>query len=98
METILTVKEKVNKAYAPIAYGQTLHINSAALVGHETKNLYIRTGQINGTLYLSQRNFGSNGAGDICKLYKSITIEVNTGLFERIKTLATKANAIISNE
>ena len=93
----LTIIEKINGSGEPIKYGQTININSEKLIGIDTKSLYIRTGFMQGTLFLSQKGNGSGGAGDICNLLKEdTTIEVNKKLFRRLVQYATKANAIIN--
>lgn len=93
----LKLIQKINDAGEPIKHGETLIINIEKLIGFETKSLYIRKGFKNGTLFLSQKGSGGNGAGDICKIREDSTIEVNFKLFDRIKILATKANAIINS-
>ena len=92
----LTIIEKTNNAGEPVKHGVTLAIDSDKLIGVATKSLYVRKGLTNGTLFLSQRGNGSNGAGDICKIQKDVVFEVNSKLFERITIYAKKANAIIN--
>ena len=94
MATIIFV-EKVNLSGEPIRYGRTLKIDSDKLIGCSTKSLYVRKGFLNGRLFLSQRGNGNGGSGDICPLDESAKIEVRASLFERIKTFAEKAGAII---
>ena len=74
---------------------RVLSINSGKLIGVSTKSLYVRRGFTNGTLFLSQRGQGTNGAGDICPLNVSAEIEVNTNLFNRIQIYAQKAGAML---
>ncbi len=92
----LTVVGKINTSGNPIEYGQTLLIDSGKLIDNSTKSLYIRKGFMNGTLFLSQRGNGANGAGDICKIEEDTRIEVNSNLFLRIYEFANKSNAIIN--
>ena len=92
---ILTFIEKTNGSGEPIRHGTTLTLNSFRLIGTSTKSLYVRKGFKNGTLFLSQRGNGATGAGDICKINEDFETEVNSSLFNRIKVLAEKANAII---
>jgi len=94
MHTI-TVTEKTNGQGEPIKHGRKMKINAGNLVGVSTKSLYVRKGFLNGTLFLSQKGNGASGAGDICKLFDDSAIVVNTNLFDRLETLAKKANAIV---
>lgn len=87
--------EKTNSAGEPIKHGSTMVINSEKLIGVSTKSLYIRKGFKNGTLFLSQRGNGSEGAGDIYPIDKDGTIEVGSNLFNRLSVYAEKAGAII---
>lgn len=91
----LTFNEKINAAGEPIKIGRNIKIDSEKLIGNSTKSLYIRKGFINGTLFLSQRNNGAGGAGDICKIDEDFETEVGANLFARIEVLANKANAIL---
>ncbi len=91
----LKIIEKVNNSGEPIKHGDTLVVDSEKLVGVSTKSLYVRKGFKSGTLFLSQRDHGSTGAGDICKIMEDSELEVNASLFDRIRTYAEKANAII---
>lgn len=74
--------------------GSTLVIDSEKLIGVSTKSLFVRKGFKNGTLFLSQRGNGANGAGDICKIQQDGEYEVNGNLFDRLLVYAEKANAI----
>ena len=69
--------------------------DSEKLIGVATKSLYVRKGFKNGTLFLSQRGNGANGAGDICKINEDAEFEVNSKLFDRLTIYSEKANAII---
>lgn len=90
----LTIIEKVNTSGNPIAYGEKLAIDTTKLEGTSTKSVYIRKGKLNGTLFLSQRGNGSEGAGDICKL-EAGEVEVSSSMFDRLRIFAEKANAIM---
>ncbi|UXO94069.1 hypothetical protein Pan5_27 [Pseudanabaena phage Pan5] len=68
---------------------ETLVVNLNNLIGKETKSLYVRTGKTNGTMFLSQKNSGANGNGDICKL-DADKVVVNSNLFDRIKLFSQK--------
>lgn len=92
---ILKIKQKINTSGEPIKYGETLIIDTEKLIGFSTKSLYVRKGIKNNTLFLSQRNNGANGKGDICKIYENNEIEVNFKMFERLLEYGKKANAII---
>ena len=72
----------------------TLIIDSEKLIGVSTKSLYVRKGFKNGTLFLSQRGNGANGAGDICKINEDSEIAVHENLYDRLVVYAEKANAI----
>lgn len=91
----LVFNQKVNSIGEPVKIGKTIKIDSEKLIGQSTKSLYVRKGFLNGTLFLSQKGNGANGAGDICKIYEDCDIDVNSNLFERLEVLAEKANAII---
>lgn len=91
----LKIIEKTNTPGEPIKHGSTLVINSDKLVGVSTKSLYVRKGFKNGTFFLSQRGSGSGGAGDIYPIDNDGTIEVGSGLFDRLTVYAEKAGAII---
>lgn len=91
----LTIKEKINNSGEPVKFGEVISINSEKLIGNCTNSLYIRKGFMNGTLFLSQRNSGSTGSGDICRLDVDCEFQVNANLFSRIKVLAEKSSAII---
>lgn len=91
----LTFHEKTNESGQPITYGRTLKIDGEKLIGNETKSLYIRKGFKNGSLFLSQRNNGAGGSGDVCKIGEDFETEISSGLFSRILILAEKSNAII---
>lgn len=91
----LTVIKKTNTSGQPTSNGKKIAINTEKLIGFSTNSLYIRTGHLNGTLFLSQKGNGTNGSGDICKANEDATIEVNESLFSRISILAEKANAIV---
>lgn len=91
----LTIIEKINGSGEPLKYGQKILIDGEKLIGHNTKSLYIRKTLTNGTYKLSQRGNGAGGAGDLFDVSKEATHEVNQYLFERIKILSEKANAII---
>lgn len=93
--TTLKFNEKINGNGEPVKIGQSILINGEKLIGHSTKSLYVRKGFKNGTLFLSQKGNGANGAGDICKVLEDAEIDVNANLFDRIKILAEKAEAII---
>lgn len=86
----LTIIEKVNGSGDPVNYGRTLTIDTEKLIGKSTQSLYIRTGKMNGTRFLSQRGNGSDGAGDICSIENDSTIYVSAALFNRIEILANK--------
>jgi len=90
----LTIIEKTNNAGEPVKHGATLVVDSEKLIGVATKSLYVRKGFKNGTLFLSQRGHGENGAGDICKINEDAEFEVNSKLFDRLKVYAEKANAV----
>jgi hypothetical protein len=92
---ILTIIEKTNNAGEPVKHGETLVIDSEKLIGVATKSLYVRKGFKNGTLFLSQKGNGANGAGDICKINEDAELEVNSKLFDRLTVYAEKANAIV---
>ena len=62
-----------------------------------TKSLYIRTGKLHGTKFLSQRGNGSEGAGDIIKIEETTSVDVKENLFDRIRIYGGKANAILSD-
>ena len=91
----LTIKEKINSNGQPVMIGEIISIDSEKLIGNSTKSLYIRKGFMNGTHFLSQRNSGTSGSGDICKIDEACEFEVNANLFSRIKVLAEKSSAII---
>ena len=80
----LTVIEKTNTSGQPITYGTTFVIDMEKLIGCSTKSLYVRKGFMNGTLFLSQRGNGANGAGDICVIKEDAELEVNGSLFNRL--------------
>lgn len=91
----LTVIEKTNTSGQPVSYGKKITINTEKLIGFSTNSLYIRTGHLNGILFLSQRGNGTNGSGDICQINECATIEVNENLFSRIVAFAEKTNATV---
>lgn len=91
----LTFKEKINNSGDPVKFGSIISIDSEKLIETSTNSLYIRKGFKNETLFLSQRNSGSGGSGDICKIDEDCELEVNSNLFSRIQVLAEKADAII---
>ena len=93
----LTIIEKTNLPGEPVKHGEVLKISPEKLIGTSTNSLYVRTGFLNGTLFLSQRGNGETGSGDICKL-TDVEIEVNAQLFSRIKIFAEKAGAIVSTQ
>lgn len=91
----LVFNQKIQAIGEPIKIGETLKVDSEKLIGNSTKSLYVRKGFLNGTLFLSQRGNGANGAGDICKINEDVEINVNSNLFERLRVLAEKSNAIL---
>ena len=66
MKTV-TFLEKINTSGQPIKNGKQLIFNAtkAQQKTEGTKSIYVRTGFLNGTPFLSQRGNGSGGAGDI---------------------------------
>ena len=54
-----------------------------------TKTIYVRTGFLHGTKFLSEKNNGGGGAGDICRL-DCKSVEVKDNLFERIRIFVEK--------
>lgn len=98
MKTV-TFLEKINTSGQPIKIGKQLILNAtkAQQKTEGTKSIYVRTGFLNGTPFLSQRGNGSGGAGDIVRLNldENVSIEVSASLFDRIKTFAEKNNLIV---
>ena len=98
METI-TFLEKSNTSGQPIKIGSQLILNAtkAQQKTEGTKSIYVRTGFLNGTPFLSQRGNGAGGAGDIIKLNfaENVSVEVSASLFDRIKTFSEKNNLIV---
>lgn len=68
-------------------------ITSSLLESVGTKSLYVRTGFINKTKFISQRGNGAGGAGDVCRL-DSKYIEVRNDLYTRLFIYSQKAQAI----
>jgi hypothetical protein len=98
MKTV-TFLEKTNTGGQPIKIGKQLILNAtkAQQKTEKTNSIYVRTGFLNGTPFLSQRGNGAGGAGDIIKLNldENVSVEVSASLFDRIKTFAEKNNLIV---
>ena len=101
MKTI-TFLEKTNTSGQPIKIGKQLVINATkAQKGTvSTNTIYVRTGFLNGTPFLSQKGNGAGGAGDIIKLNldENVSIQVGANLFERIRIFAEKNGLIVKKK
>lgn len=101
MKTI-TFLEKINRSGQPIKIGSQFIFNAtkAQEKTESTKSIYVRTGFLNGTPFLSQKGNGSGGAGDIVKLNldENVAIKISVSLYDRIKTFAEKNNLIVKNK
>lgn len=93
----LIIHEKTNSAGQPISIGETIKVETTMLIGVRTKRMHVRTGYMNGTLFLSQSGHGAYGGGDIIKVHcdEGTEIQVNRSLFGSMKIWAEKAGAIV---
>ena len=93
---IIIFIEKINGSGDPLKEGRKIKIFADKLLGNKTKSLYVRKGFLHGTLFLSQRGGGCEGASDICRLLLNEDPQhVNSNLFDRLLIYATKSDALI---
>jgi hypothetical protein len=89
----ITFLEKINGSGEEIKIGEKLSIDFKKLIDKKTQSLYVRHDRKN--YFLSQRNCGGRGNGDICNIKNNTVIHINKKLFYRLKIYALQNNAIL---